>query len=49
MSSTITSLAFLTRSNFVDDDPYPGLIDTLEIFQYGERLGYDGAWTRQRR
>ncbi|MCK9899592.1 LLM class flavin-dependent oxidoreductase [Frankia sp. Cpl3] len=49
MSSTITGLAFLTPSNIVDEDPYPGLTDTLEIFQYGERLGYDGAWIRQRR
>ncbi|MFD3586090.1 LLM class flavin-dependent oxidoreductase [Streptomyces sp. NPDC058683] len=45
---TITSLAFLTPGNFADDDPYPGLEETLQLFEYGERLGYDGAWIRQR-
>ncbi|MEV5840622.1 LLM class flavin-dependent oxidoreductase [Streptomyces sp. NPDC051985] len=45
---TITSLAFLTPGNFADDDPYPGLEETLRLFEYGERLGYDGAWIRQR-
>lgn len=44
----ITSLAFLTPGNFADDDPYPGLEETLRLFEYGERLGYDGAWIRQR-
>ncbi|MGW3446735.1 LLM class flavin-dependent oxidoreductase [Streptomyces sp. NPDC001076] len=45
---TIASLAFLTPGNFADDDPYPGLDETLQLFEYGERLGYDGAWIRQR-
>ena len=45
---TITSLAFLTPGNFADDDPYTGLEETLQLFGYGERLGYDGAWIRQR-
>ncbi|MET7479901.1 LLM class flavin-dependent oxidoreductase [Streptomyces sp. NPDC005648] len=45
---TITSLAFLTPGNFADDDPYPGLEETLRLFEYGEALGYDGAWIRQR-
>ncbi|MGW0578446.1 LLM class flavin-dependent oxidoreductase, partial [Streptomyces sp. NPDC002920] len=45
---TIGSLAFLTPGNFADDDPYPGLEETLQLFEYGERLGYDGAWIRQR-
>jgi alkanesulfonate monooxygenase SsuD/methylene tetrahydromethanopterin reductase-like flavin-dependent oxidoreductase (luciferase family) len=44
----ITSLAFLTPGNFADDDPYTGLEETLQLFEYGERLGYDGAWIRQR-
>jgi alkanesulfonate monooxygenase SsuD/methylene tetrahydromethanopterin reductase-like flavin-dependent oxidoreductase (luciferase family) len=44
----ITSLAFLTPGNFADDDPYPGLEDTLQLFEYGERTGFDGAWIRQR-
>ncbi|MGQ5635693.1 MULTISPECIES: LLM class flavin-dependent oxidoreductase [unclassified Streptomyces] len=45
---TITSLAFLTPGNFADDDPYTGLEETLQLFEHGERLGYDGAWVRQR-
>ncbi|MEV7085179.1 LLM class flavin-dependent oxidoreductase [Streptomyces sp. NPDC093085] len=44
----ITSLAFLTPGNFADDDPYQGLEETLRLFEYGERIGYDGAWIRQR-
>jgi alkanesulfonate monooxygenase SsuD/methylene tetrahydromethanopterin reductase-like flavin-dependent oxidoreductase (luciferase family) len=46
--ATIQSLAFLTPGNFPDDDPYGGLEDTLRQFEYGERLGFDGAWIRQR-
>ncbi|MFD3838533.1 LLM class flavin-dependent oxidoreductase [Streptomyces sp. NPDC058642] len=45
---TITSLAFLTPGNFVDDDPFTGLEETLRLFEYGERSGFDGAWIRQR-
>lgn len=44
----ISSLAFLTPGNFADDDPYAGLEETLRLFAYGERLGFDGAWIRQR-
>ena len=44
----ITSLSFLTAGNFLDDDPYPGLEDVLRLFEYGEQIGYDGAWVRQR-
>ncbi|MGW0948238.1 LLM class flavin-dependent oxidoreductase [Streptomyces sp. NPDC002623] len=44
----IDSLAFLTPGNFADDDPYTGLEETLQLFEYGERIGYDGAWIRQR-
>ncbi len=44
----ITSLAFLTPGNFDDDDAYAGLEQTLQLFEYGERLGFDGAWIRQR-
>lgn len=45
---TITSLAFLTPGNFADDAPYIGLEETIQLFVYGEELGYDGAWIRQR-
>ncbi|MFJ4849604.1 MULTISPECIES: LLM class flavin-dependent oxidoreductase [unclassified Streptomyces] len=44
----ITSLAFLTPGNFDDDDPHTGLEETLQLFEYGEGLGFDGAWIRQR-
>ncbi|MCX4759434.1 LLM class flavin-dependent oxidoreductase [Streptomyces sp. NBC_01275] len=44
----LTSLAFLTPGNFADDDPYTGLEETLGLFEYGERSGFDGAWIRQR-
>ncbi|MDN2500911.1 LLM class flavin-dependent oxidoreductase, partial [Nocardia nova] len=47
-SPRIGSLAFLTPGNYLDDDPYTGLEDTLQLFEYGERLGFDGAWVRQR-
>lgn len=45
---TIRSLAFLTPGNFPDDDPSTGLEETLTLFEYGEELGYQGAWIRQR-
>ncbi|WP_328663208.1 LLM class flavin-dependent oxidoreductase [Nocardia salmonicida] len=44
----IRTLAFLTPGNYLDDDPYTGLEDTLQLFEFGERLGFDGAWIRQR-
>ncbi|HEV2638235.1 MAG TPA: LLM class flavin-dependent oxidoreductase [Actinocrinis sp.] len=45
----IDPLSFLTPGNFADHDPHAGLEDTLRLFGYGERLGFDGAWIRQRR
>jgi alkanesulfonate monooxygenase SsuD/methylene tetrahydromethanopterin reductase-like flavin-dependent oxidoreductase (luciferase family) len=44
----IRSLSFLTPGNFPDENPYAGLEDTLRLFELGERLGFDGAWIRQR-
>ena len=44
----IRSLSFLSPGNFLDDDPYTGLEETLRLFELGERLGFDGAWIRQR-
>lgn len=44
----ISSLSFLSPGNFPDDDPYAGLENTLRLYEYGERLGFDGAWIRQR-
>lgn len=48
VSPTIQTLSFLTPGNYPDDDPYRGLEDTLQLFEYGESLGFDGAWIRQR-
>ncbi|MFB9981330.1 LLM class flavin-dependent oxidoreductase [Mesorhizobium kowhaii] len=48
MSNVIRHLGFLTPGNFHDDDPFDGLERTLQLFELGERLGYDSAWVRQR-
>lgn len=45
---TIASLTFLTPGNLADDDPYTDLEEILELFAYGEELGYGGARIRQR-
>lgn len=47
-TSPIENLSFLTPGNYPDDDPAAGLEDTLRLFEFGERLGFDGAWIRQR-
>lgn len=44
----IKHIAFLTPGNYPDDAPWQGLEETLQLFESGERLGYDGAWVRQR-
>ncbi|MGW5382228.1 LLM class flavin-dependent oxidoreductase [Nocardia sp. NPDC003963] len=44
----IEKLSFLTPGNYPDGDPAAGLEDTLRLFEFGERLGFDGAWIRQR-
>ncbi|WP_375387164.1 LLM class flavin-dependent oxidoreductase [uncultured Amnibacterium sp.] len=44
----ITSIAFLSPGNYPDDAPLEGLEETLDLFAFGERLGFDGAWVRQR-
>lgn len=44
----LATLAFLTPGNYDDDRPGTGLEETLQLFEAGERLGFDGAWVRQR-
>lgn len=44
----IRHLAFLSPGNFPDTDPFDGLEHTLQLFAYGEALGFDSAWVRQR-
>jgi alkanesulfonate monooxygenase SsuD/methylene tetrahydromethanopterin reductase-like flavin-dependent oxidoreductase (luciferase family) len=45
--TTVGSLSLLVPGSFTDEDPYRGLEDTLRLFEYAERLGFDGAWIRQ--
>lgn len=44
----IRSLSFLSPGNYADDDPATGLEQTLDLYEYAEREGFDGAWIRQR-
>lgn len=44
----ISHIAFLTPGNYPDHHPLSGLEETLQLFTYGEELGYNGAWVRQR-
>ena len=48
MSQPITRLGFLTPGNFDDHAPYAGIEGTLELIAFGESLGFDSAWVRQR-
>jgi alkanesulfonate monooxygenase SsuD/methylene tetrahydromethanopterin reductase-like flavin-dependent oxidoreductase (luciferase family) len=45
---SIHHLAFLTPGNYAEADPFAGLEAALKLFEFGERLGFDGAWVRQR-
>lgn len=47
-SIQIDHIAFLTPGNFAPEHPADGLEQALDLLAYGERLGYDGAWVRQR-
>lgn len=44
----ITQIDFLTPGNYPDTDPASGLETGLRLFEFGESLGFDGAWVRQR-
>lgn len=44
----INHIGFLTPGNYDDNDPYPGLENTLKLLEFGEELGFDSAWVRQR-
>ncbi|MGJ7615374.1 MULTISPECIES: LLM class flavin-dependent oxidoreductase [unclassified Variovorax] len=45
---SIRHLAFLTPGNFAEADPFAGLEAALKLFKFGEKLGFNGAWVRQR-
>lgn len=44
----IRHLAFLTPGNYAADDPGAGLEASLQLFEFGEALGFDSAWVRHR-
>ena len=48
MSVTIRHIGFLTPGNFSNDAPYEGIEATLDLIAFGERLGFNSAWVRQR-
>ena len=48
MSIRISRIAFLTPGNYAESAPWSGLEHTLQLFERGEQLGFDGAWVRQR-
>ncbi len=45
---SISHIGFLTPGNYSDDDPLPGLEKTLQLLGFGEELGFESAWARQR-
>ena len=47
-SQPLRKLGFLTIGLFDEADPRAGHESTLEIIQFGERLGFDSAWVRHR-
>lgn len=47
-ATNLKSISFLTPGNYTDNAPGQGLKETLQLFELAERLGYDGAWVRQR-
>jgi len=48
MRIPISRIAFLTPGNHAEDAPWSGLEHTLQLLEYGEQLGFDGGWVRQR-
>lgn len=48
MTQAIRRLAFLTPGNYPDNDPAAGFEKTLQLFEFGEDIGFDSAWVRQR-
>lgn len=48
MPVQIGHIGFLTPGNFDNESPFEGIEATLEIIAFGEGLGFDSAWVRQR-
>jgi alkanesulfonate monooxygenase SsuD/methylene tetrahydromethanopterin reductase-like flavin-dependent oxidoreductase (luciferase family) len=47
-SIAINHIGFLTPGNYPADDPLSGLEKTLKLLEYGEEIGFQSAWARQR-
>jgi len=48
MAQHINKIGFLTPGNFDNAAPYAGINGTLDLIAFGEKLGFDSAWVRQR-
>ncbi|UXN69952.1 LLM class flavin-dependent oxidoreductase [Devosia neptuniae] len=48
MALNIRHIGFLTPGNFSNDNPFEGIDATLNLIAFGEQLGFDSAWVRQR-
>lgn len=48
MTRPLRRLGFLTIGLFDPADPRPGIEETLQVIELGERLGFDSAWLRHR-
>ncbi len=48
IAPSINHIGFLTPGNYPADDPLSGLEKTLQLLEYGEELGFQSAWARQR-
>ncbi len=48
MSQTIKRIGFLTPGNFDNAAPFAGINGTLDLIAFGEQIGFDSAWVRQR-
>ena len=44
----IHHIGFLTPGNYTEANPLAGLEAALQLFEFGERRGFDSAWVRQR-
>ncbi|GAA0993715.1 LLM class flavin-dependent oxidoreductase [Subtercola frigoramans] len=44
----LSKLGFLTIGTFDENDPFTGHENTLRLIEFGEQLGFDSAWLRNR-
>ncbi|QWT22682.1 LLM class flavin-dependent oxidoreductase [Subtercola sp. PAMC28395] len=44
----LSKLGFLTIGTFDESDPFTGHENTLQLIEFGEQLGFDSAWLRNR-